>query len=77
MSVPFDTVVPSPLAPPLDNPLRGPDRIAGEEPLPDPKPDEDVALVRRASRIDQRRDCRRGAFVFRWRTNDERPHGAA
>lgn len=35
MSVPFEPIVPPPSVPPLDNPPPDPDRIPGEEPLPD------------------------------------------
>jgi hypothetical protein len=53
MSVPFWPIVPPPSVPPpsvppLDNPP-DPDRIPGEEPLPDPEPDEGAGPVTRTS----------------------------
>jgi hypothetical protein len=46
MSVPFEAIVPPPSVPPLDNTPPDPDRIAGEERLPDPEPDEGPAATR-------------------------------
>jgi hypothetical protein len=40
VSVPNEPIVPPPSPPPVDTPPRDPDRILGEEPLPDPEPDE-------------------------------------
>jgi hypothetical protein len=48
MSVPNDPVAPlSP--PPVDTPPYDPDRVPGEEPLPDPEPDEGAARRLRGS----------------------------
>ncbi|MGO4569175.1 hypothetical protein AB4Z52_30025 [Rhizobium sp. 2YAF20] len=38
-----------PIVPPLDNPPSDPDRIPGEEPLPDPEPDQGAVPVSRSS----------------------------
>ena len=46
MSVPFEPIVPPPSVQPLDNPPPDPDRIAGEEPLSDPEPDDRPAATR-------------------------------
>jgi hypothetical protein len=48
MSVPFEPVAPPPKVPPLDNPP-APYRIPGEEPLPDPEPDDGGAPISRSS----------------------------
>ena len=47
MSVPFEPVAPPPKVPPLDNPP-DPYRIPGEEPLPDPEPDDGGAPISRS-----------------------------
>jgi hypothetical protein len=49
MSVPNDPVVPPLSPPPVDTPPYDPDRIPGEEPLPDPEPDEGAAPLVRVS----------------------------
>ncbi|PZM14936.1 hypothetical protein [Rhizobium tubonense] len=49
MSVPFEPIVPPPSVPPLDNPPTDPDRIPGEEPFPDPQPDQGAAPIARMS----------------------------
>lgn len=43
MSVPNEPIVPPPPPPPVDTPPRDPDRVPGEEPLPNPEPDEGAA----------------------------------
>jgi hypothetical protein len=48
MSVPFEPILPPTSVPPLANPP-DPDRIPGEDPLPDPEPDEGAAPVARSS----------------------------
>lgn len=49
MSIPCEPIAPPPSVLPLDNPLRDPDRIPGEEPLPDLEPGEGPAATRRTA----------------------------